>query len=178
MGVLVKIENKPYEDLNALVKSIFYKDEKLAEIAIKILKKIYRSEFGIRSGRWISNISEFFGVYPIDESEKEIIEKINNSYLGQTKHKRGVKQYASLIGRAKKGEITLSDEERDVLEKNVKWNSSISSYYTIIKKLKNIGLIEKKKGYLVKSKKFSNALESIKEILKELEKRDDTYVSK
>ena len=178
MDVLIKLSSKPYEDLTDFLKSLFYKNENLAEIALKILVKIYSSEFGIRSGRWMSNISEFFGVYPPDESDKVLLDEITRRYIGNAPSKRGVKQYTLLIEKLKKGTINLSNEEKDILEKTVLWNSSVSRYYTIIKKLKNSGIIEKKKGYLVKSSKIHKILDSIKNTLGEIDSKDRTYISK
>ncbi len=179
--VLIKLSHNSYSSLIDFLEGVFYRDKNLAKVALKFLEKIYRTEYGISSKQWRSHISELFNCYPIDEEDEAMLNKIYEKYKNFVEKERGKKPYYLLLKKDKNGEIELLEDEKIILEKAAKWNASISSYYSILRKLKCIGLIEKKKGYLIKSKKIFEILKGIKECINSLnskEKQDYVYAPK
>ena len=65
-----------------------------------------------------------------------------------------------------------------MLERAFEWNSAISAYYSVIRKLKGVGLIEKKRGYFIKSDKFLGTLKSLKKLFDNFEDNKNIYVTK
>jgi len=181
--VLIKFRNEPYKNLIEYLQDLFYKNEFLSKIAFKFLKKVYRSKMGIPSNHWRSYITELFNCYPVNNEDKNVLRSICERHNRGLKRGRGSKCYTSMIRKNKDKEINLGDEERDILERAIKWNSSVSSYYSILRKLEKAGIIEKKGGYILKSKRFLDTLRSVEKVVSSLDeenedKTDYVYASK
>ncbi|HLE06635.1 MAG TPA: hypothetical protein VI790_04730, partial [Candidatus Nanoarchaeia archaeon] len=69
---------------------------------------------------------------------------------------RGKKAFKDLLS-----DPSLEASYRDVLMRASKWHSAVTSYYSILNKLKALGLIEKADGYYVRSDKFLNRLSQV-----------------
>lgn len=166
---IIRLRYSPHHSLASLFEDIFYRDKKgaLASAAFAIYKKIIH-EPGLRSSEWQNHISSVFKVDPLDANEALVLKEIckkHNLAENNPKGLRGKKPYQVLVEKHSNGKIKLDEKELALLRKASKWHSAVSSYYSIINKLKAIGLIEKKEGNYVQSSKFVNSLKAIEKVL-------------
>ncbi len=162
---LIRIRKTPYSGLISFLQDIFFKDQKLAKIAYNLLKEIYSK--GILSKDWRVIIKKYFEVSPPTSDDELKLDEACEKYLGfkrqnliASKQKlRGKKAYKLLL------EKDIDEDIRHALEKISKWNSAVASYYSILNKLKAIGLIEKSNGMYIKSDRFKKRLSQISDIL-------------
>lgn len=159
---LIRLRKTPYSGLLSFLQDVFYKKDELAEQALKLLRRVYEKEF--KASDWNKLISELFSVEEPSKSDERVIDKAVKKHLGfhrenlrASKYKlRGKKAYKKLL--EKDG---VSDEVRVVLKKVSDWNSAVASYYSILNKLKALGLIEKSGGVYVKSEKFKRRFSQV-----------------
>ena len=64
--------------------------------------------------------------------------------------------------------MIVSEDELETVKKYFEWNSCVSGYYSVVNKLKVLGIIEKKSGNYFLSKVFSAKLASIKSLIEEI----------
>jgi hypothetical protein len=169
---VIRVRPSSEQNLLSLFEDIFYRDKSglLSGSALKLYNKICK-ENGIRSSEWQNHISEVFSVKPILAAESDNLKEICDKHSGILKHKesksglRGKKPYQVLMEKHMKGEIKLGEAETNLLGRVSKWFSAVSSYYSIINKLKAIGMIEKKESNYILSNRFTEKLKSIEKIL-------------
>ena len=177
MKFTFRINSKPYMRLDAFFEDLFYKNPKLGKIALRFVNIIYSEASGVMADSWRSNISRLFKCYPLDENEEKMLKNILNTYFNIIKS-RGSKNYKILLEKDRNNEIELGDAERTILKRAFEWNSAVSGYYSILKKLKGIGLIKKSKGYFIRSNEFLNVLNNLKELFNSFEDNKDVYATK
>ncbi len=170
-SVLLKFKN--YENLHEFLECLFYKNKELSEPALKFLEKLDREKI-MFTKKWKRYIIEIFGCYPLKENERKDLEDIYNEYHLNLEKGRGKKLNLKILEKSEKNEINILPEQKLLLEKSIRWNSSVSGYYSILKKLKKVGLIEKKEGEIKKSKNILKTLNKISEIF--MEKEDGSLV--
>jgi hypothetical protein len=169
---LIRLRNTQYESLQQFLEDVFYRDKNksLTKAANQLLMKIYeRGEFGLRSKNWKGHISEIFECLAPTTEDEDALLVLAKKQLGEKKVKRGEKAYQLMLKEANEGKIKLTDEEKKLLEKICGWNACISSYYSIVNKLRAIGLIEKKKGHYFKSRKFFEQRDQINTMINQFE---------
>ncbi len=157
---LIRIRRTPYSSLESFMKDLFYKNEELSGKAIKLLTMIYLKE--LKSSDWKSIITELFNVNePTSNDELIVSEALSKKGI----YKEEVKSRIKL--RLLHNELLNSSDERVVnaVKRINEWNSAVTSYYSIINKLRAVGLIEKQEGVYKKSSKFSNRLNQILSML-------------
>jgi len=164
---LVRIggNNNSLEDF---LRDIFYKDKngRLVKAALIFLYKISESgSLGLRAKNWHFYIMDMFNVEPLEKEEEELIRSLFERYKEHLNRKKPAQKLLSLFNNKK---IELSDYELEVLKKFSVWNSSISSYYSVVNKLKAIGLIEKREGNYYLSEKLKNKMKKIIALLDSL----------
>ena len=177
MKFTFKVGNTPYETLAEFFENLFYKNHKLAKIALGFFEMVGSKTNGIMASSWRSNISKLFKCYPLNEDDEKALKSVLEKNLDLLKS-RGGKNYKTILEKYKNNKIKLDDSEIDVLERAVEWNSAVSGYYSIIKKLRGVGLIEKRKGFFIKSNKFLQTLDRLKGLLDTAEIKENIYVSK
>jgi len=177
MKVTLKMDNESYKTLDNFFEDLFYKNPKLVKAALKFIDMVYSKTNGIMASSWRSNISKLFNCYPLERNEKNMLKDVLKKYSGILPS-RGSKIYKILLEKNKNDKIKLNDSERVVLERAFEWNSAISAYYSVIRKLKGVGLIEKKRGYFIKSDKFLGTLKSLKKLFDNFEDNKNIYVTK
>ncbi len=171
-GILIKFK-KDYENVDDFLESLFYKDKQLAELSYKFFKKLEQEKV-LFSNKWKRHIIDIFECYPLKQEEKNKLATIFEKYSFIEKG-RGKKPYVKLLEKNKKKEIDLESDEKIILEKIVKWNSSVSSYYSIINKLVGAGIIEKKNGEIRKSGEILNCIKKLRKIFLDNETSEKSY---
>ena len=171
-GILIEFK-KDYENMDDFLESLFYKDKKLVGFASKFFKKI-EEEKVLFSNKWKRHIIDVFESYPLKQEEKNKLDAIYEKYPS-VERGRGKKSYAKLLEKNEKKEIELEPDEKTIIEKNVKWNSSVSSYYSIINKLIGAGVIEKKSGEMRKSGEILKRIKKLRKLFLEIETSDKGY---
>lgn len=169
---LIRIRTSLGHDLISFFNDIFYRDKSglLANAALKFYEKLQK-ENSIPSSKWRECIFEIFGVPPIQLGEsnalKEMCEKYANFLACKDSKKglRGKKPYQILLEKHSSGEANFNEKEIALLERVSKWYSALSSYYSIVNKLKALGIIEKKEGNYTLSNKFVEKLREIEKLL-------------
>lgn len=159
---LIRLRKTPYSGLLSFLQDVFYKKDELAGSALKFLRRVYEGE--VKASDWKKVIRELFGVEELSESDEQVIDQAVVKHLGfhrqnlkASKYRlRGKKVYKKLL--EKDG---VSEEVRVVLKKVTDWNSAVTSYYSILNKLKALGLIEKSEGFYVKSEKFKRRFSQV-----------------
>jgi len=164
---IIRIKPSSQHSLSSFFQDIFYRDKSgsLAGSALRIYNKI-RQEPGIRSSEWQEHISTVFKVTPVDFAEVAVLKEICKKH-GLTERLRGKKPYQVLIEKHSNGKIKIDEKELALLQRVSKWHSAVSSYYSIINKLKAIGMIEKKEGNYIASNRFVNSLKAIERSLQD-----------
>jgi len=171
---IIRIRPLNSYSLQSLFEDIFYRDKtgNLVNSAILLYEKIRKDPSrGLRSSDWQNHVSDIFKVESIQFDENNALKEISqkhDSFLKAGESKRGLrgkKPYQVLLEKHSKGEIKLTEKEQDLLKRVSNWHSAVSSYYSIITKLRAIGMIEKKEGNYVISKKFVLSLKSIEKSL-------------
>ena len=166
---LVSLKKENYENLKDFLSSVFYRDDsaQLSKAAFMLVHKINScGNFGLRASDWKIHVMDSFNVEQPEQGDKEIVDNMLAKY--DLKRARGSKPIKALLSKHKKGKLKLPKDELEVLENYLVWNSAISGYYSIIKKLKAIGFIERKEGNYFLSSKLSDRLSQIKKIIKEI----------
>ncbi len=159
---LIRLRKTPYSGLLSFMQDVFFRNEKQAIKAMGLLKIIYEKKINTKDWRQI--IKELFEVEEINHHDEQLIDEACIKYLGFHRENitasktrlRGKKAYKELIERQ-----DISDELRKTLNKTTKWNSAVTMYYSIINKLKAIGLIEKTNSQYVKSDKFKRRFSQV-----------------
>lgn len=166
---LIKFRSDNYGSLKDFLNDIFYKDENLSKPAYELMRLVYdRKESGLQAKNWKSYIASLFNAESLSSEENEFLARIIEKYSISTSN-RGAKPYESLLDLGKEKKIELADAEKQILEKILKWNSCISSYYSILNKLKAIGLIEKKSGRYHKSTAIFDRFRQIQGFISQFE---------
>ncbi|MDD5181892.1 MAG: hypothetical protein PHC66_01825 [Candidatus Nanoarchaeia archaeon] len=166
---LIKFRSSNYEILNDFLKDVFYKDENLSAPAYELMRLIYdRKELGLSAANWKSYIETIFNTKQVSAEDSALLDGIILKH-NITDTKRGSKPYENLLGMHSKGRLSLSEAEKQVLEKALKWNSCVSSYYSILNKLKAIGLVEKKQGRYHKSRSIFDRFTQIRSFIEKFE---------
>lgn len=166
---MIKLGNQKYEDIKEFLADVFYRDKNLTDPAFEIMRLIYdRKELGMEVKNWKEHISNTFNIEHLNEEESEQLKKVYQRFYTSVSAK-GAKPYQTLLKRAEKGEISLSSAEKEIIEKSVKWNASVSTYYSVLNKLAAIGLIEKKEGRYYKSRKILDQFKSIEKAISDFE---------
>jgi hypothetical protein len=163
---LIRVRRTPYSGLLSFFQDVFFKQEGLALKALEILKIIYSHE--VKAEDWNKLITRVFNVDLLSKDEELIIDEACIKYLGFHREDinfskarlRGKKAYKELLIRE-----NIEPSIKEVLLKYSKWNSAVTSYYSIINKLKALGLIDKTNGYYNKSEKFKNRLTQVTDLL-------------
>lgn len=168
---LIKMK-KEYSSFDDFLKDVFFKKPELSKIAIAFLQKVYSSFNGVPAEEWPRQITEFFGIYqPRDEE----LQKLRQLYKQHFNKEPGVKPYQQLLKLKEK----LNAEDVEIIEKVAKWNSSVSSYYSMLNKLKALGLVERKKGKYTKSDSFGNNMSGLSKMFDEsISSESKLYVTK
>ena len=159
---LIRVRKTPYSGLPSFLQDVFYKQELLADKAFLLLKVIYSKKTLVTD--WKLLVKELFGVDSPSTGDESVISEACFKYLGfhrenitASKAKlRGKKAFKDLLS-----DPSLEASYRDVLMRASKWHSAVTSYYSILNKLKALGLIEKADGYYVRSDKFLNRLSQV-----------------
>lgn len=166
---LIKFRSNNYEVLNDFLKDVFYKDENLSAPAYELMRLIYdRKDLGLSAANWKSYIETIFNTKHISAEDSVLLDGIILKH-NITNTKRGSKPYENLLDLHSKGRLSLNETEKQVLEKALKWNACVSSYYSILNKLKAIGLVEKKQGHYHKSKLIFDRFTQIKSFIEKFE---------
>jgi len=166
---LIKFRSNNYEILNDFLKDVFYKDENLSAPAYELMRLIYdRKDLGLSAANWKSYIETVFNTKQVSAEDSAVLDGILNKH-NVLNSKRGSKPYEHLLDLHSKGRLNLNDAEKQVLEKALKWNACVSSYYSILNKLKAIGLVEKKQGHYHKSKLIFDRFTQIKSFIEKFE---------
>ena len=170
---LIRLRKTPYSGLLSFLQDVFYRDVTgvLADKALKLLKRIYKED--VKASDWRVIISELFNVSYSTSADESVLDEVCFNHLGfhrmdveASKHKlRGRKVYQGLIEKDKAGVIKLSDRELSVLKKVNGWNKAVTSYYSVLNKLKALGFIEKKDKYYSKSQKFKNRFTQVIDLM-------------
>ncbi len=169
---LIRIRRTPYSSLESFMKDLFYKNEELSSKAMKLLTLIYSD--GLKSSDWKLIIRELFNVSEPTKSDELII---SEALSKKGVYKEEVKSRIKL--RLLHNELLNSGDEEviNAVKRINEWNSAVTAYYSIINKLRAVGLIEKQEGVYKKSTKFNNRLNQILSMLEgfnnELRKSDD-----
>lgn len=160
-----------YSGFASFLQDIFYRDitGNLASKALELLKIVYSSEDGVPATLWKEQVSKLFSVELVKEEDENSIKAIVEKYLGFSKQDllaskarlRGKKPYQALLEKHKSGGIILSLDEEKVLNKVSKWYSSVTSYYSILNKLKALGILEKRNNSYRKSERFKRRLQQV-----------------
>lgn len=177
---LIRLRKTPYSGLLSFLQDVFYRDVTgvLAEKALELLKMIYKED--VKASDWKKVIGSLFSVSESTSSDESMLDKVCFEYLGfhrmdveASKHKlRGRKAYQELMEKNNK----LSDGELSVLKKVNEWNKAVTSYYSILNKLKALGFIEKKEGCYCKSQKFKNRFTQVIDLMSGFENESNTKV--
>lgn len=168
---LIKVRNLPYKDIREFLEDIFYKDEdkNLSKYAYEVLRLIYdRKESGMQAKNWKEHIKNIFGCATITEEETVELKKIYDRFH-KVASSRGKKPYLAIIKLAKEGKAQISEAEHVLLSKAIKWNSSVSTYYSIINKLVAVGLVEKREGKYFRSPKLLEQFKHIEKLISDFE---------
>jgi hypothetical protein len=172
---IIRIRPLNSYSLQSLFEDIFYRDKtgNLVNSAILLYEKIRKDPAkGLRSSEWQNHVSDIFKIESIQFDENNALKELSQKYesilkAGESKRGlRGKKPYQALLDKHSKGDIKLNEKEHSLLQRVSNWYSAVSSYYSILNKLKAIGMIEKKEGNYVISKKFVSSLSSIEKALK------------
>lgn len=166
---LIKFRSNNYGAIHDFLKDVFYKDENLSKPAYELLRLIYdRKDLGLSAANWKSYIETIFNTKQVSAEDSIVLDKaLNNHSITNTK--RGSKPYENLLDLHGKGRLNLDETEKQVLEKALKWNTCVSSYYSILNKLKAIGLVEKKHGHYHKSTAIFDRFTQIKSFIEKFE---------
>ncbi len=159
---LIRLRKIPYSGLLSFMQDVFYKDEVMANHALRLLERVYKQS--IQASEWRSVVSELFGVKESSSADESVIDDACINYLGfhredvvaSKAHLRGKKAYKQLLDRP-----DVKPEVKSVLKRVSAWNSAVTSYYSIINKLKALGLIEKIDNSYVKSNKLTNRFSQV-----------------
>lgn len=169
---IIRLRPCAEHSLASVFGDIFYRDKSslLANSALYIYNKLKKTPEGLKPSEWEKHVSEIFKVNYIENIDfpllKDLCQKHSQFLKSDSKTGlRGKKPYKILLKKFLKNEIKLSEQEEALLKRVSKWNSAVSSYYSIINKLKAIGIIEKKQGCYILSNKFANCLKSIENSL-------------
>jgi transcriptional regulator CtsR len=168
---LIKISNKPYKDIREFLEDIFYKDDgkNLSKQAYEIMRMIYdRKESGLQAKNWKEHIKNVFGCAPVAEEESSELKKIYGRFH-KVESSRGKKPYLAIIKQVEEGKAQLPEAEKELLKKAIKWNSSVSTYYSVLKKLVATGLVEKREGKYFRSSKLLEQFKHIEKIISDFE---------
>ncbi len=168
----ILIRFRDYDGIEDFLRAVFYRNNDLVVPALKFLKKVYSGEM-MYTRRWRAYISELFGVFPLDEDDETVLRAIISRYTPPTG--RGKKPFLHVLNSSKN---QLTEDEKDVLKRAIEWNSITSKYYSIIKKLESVGLMEKKNGRYIKSSKLNDRAEKITKLMYSLNERDYVYSGK
>jgi hypothetical protein len=162
---IIRFRPNSQSSLQALFEDIFYRDKSgnLVNSALLLYDRIRKE--GLRASEWQKHISEVFKVLPTQAEETSVIESLSKKHLGQKL--RGKKPYQTLLEMGQNGQLRLSEKEVSVLGRVSGWHSAVSTYYSIINKLKAIGMIDKKDGQYISSERFLDRLRSIEKSLQE-----------
>jgi len=168
---IIRLKSSSHHSLQSLFEDIFYRDKTgaLAKSALILYNKI-KQEPGLRSSEWQNYIANVFKISPLDFAEIEVLKEICKRYDVKADSKKGLrgrKPYHVLVEKHSKGRIKLEEKELELLQHVSRWHSAVSSYYSIINKLKAIGLIEKKEGNYIASNRFVASLRAIEKSLSE-----------
>ncbi len=170
-AILLKFKN--YENISEFLEGIFYKNKELSKPALKFLEKLNREKM-LFTKKWKRHIIDIFECYPLKENEKKELKNVYDTYFPIVDRGRGKKLNSIILEKNEKNEINIKPEQKLLLEKSIRWNSSVSGYYSILKKLEGAGLIKKKNGEIRKSKDILKTLNNISEIF--TEKEDGSFV--
>ncbi|MFA5405904.1 MAG: hypothetical protein WC307_00905 [Candidatus Nanoarchaeia archaeon] len=159
---LIRLRKIPYSGLLSFLQDVFYKDDVMAGKALKLLEMVYKKS--IPASDWKSVVSELFNVKPASSSDESVIDDACINYLGFHREDvilskarlRGRKAYKQLLERS-----DVKPDVKLILKKVSDWNSAVTSYYSIINKMKALGLIEKTDNFYVKSNKLSNRFSQV-----------------
>ena len=177
---LIRLSKEDYLSLSALLEDIFYRDKvkRLAPAALTFLEKVHKND-GLSSRDWQFHVADLFKCKPIEPGDEKALDILCQKYLNLNRADkiasksslRGKKPYQALLERHKRGELQLSQAEIGLLEKINTWHSAISSYYSMINKLRAMGFIEKKKSLYIKSSKFQEKLKQMDLLLGAFEEK-------
>jgi hypothetical protein len=167
---LIRLRKTPYSGLLSFLQDVFYKQELLADKALNLLKIIYQE--GFDASDWKKIVKLLFSVKEPTQADDGVIDKACIDHLGfhrqnirASKTKlRGKKVYKKLLDNEK-----VPDEVKVVLKRVSSWNSAVTSYYSILNKLKALGLVEKASGAYVKSEKFKRRLSQVLSLIEGFE---------
>jgi len=159
---LIRLRKTPYSGLHSFFQDVFYKQDAFASKALTFLKIIYKDN--VKATDWKSSIKKLFDVNAPTIADERVIDEACFKYLGFHREDikaskarlRGKKAYKNLLERN-----DLPSNMRKVLKKVSQWNSAVTSYYSILNKLKALGFIEKNSGVYVKSDKFKRRFSQV-----------------
>ncbi|MCD6576143.1 MAG: hypothetical protein J7K73_03210 [Nanoarchaeota archaeon] len=166
---------KNIENIEDFISHLFSRNKELAKPALVFLEKVYSGET-MYAKRWRTYITELFGVFPLDEDEEKILANVLSCH--PVPKGRGKKPYTQLLKLSEAGKIILTEDEVEAVKRAIEWNSAVSKYYTLIKKLENVGLIKKQNGKYIKDESLKEQLNKIIKILNSLSSEDYTYSAK
>lgn len=173
MNSLFSVKN--IENVDDFISHLFSRNKGLAKPALVFLEKVYSGE-AMYTKRWRTYITELFGVFPLDEDEEKVLASIISHH--SVSKERGKKPYTQLLKLFESGRINLTEEEVDAVKRAIEWNSAVYKYYTLIRKLENVGLIKKQNGKYVKDESLKEQLAKVIKILNSLSSEDYTYSAK
>jgi len=167
---LIRLRKTPYSGLLSFFQDLFYKQEDLSSKALELLGFIY--ENGFKASDWKEMIQQLFKVNQPTIADERVIDEACFKYLGfhredlqASKAKlRGRKAYKKLLDQS-----NVADDVKVVLKKVSNWNSAVTSYYSILNKLKALGFVEKNEGVYVKSDKFKRRFNQVLGLLEGFE---------
>lgn len=170
---LIIMRNTPYSGFKAFLQDVFYKDKLgfLADKAYDLLKLIYKEPLPVK--KWSEYISSVFKVERLTKDEEAVIDDLCFKHFGfhrenldASKSKlRGKKPYQLLLAKHDRNDLKLTDREIIVIKKVNAWYSAVTSYYSIINKLKALGVIDKREGVYQKSSKFKKRFSQLIELV-------------
>ncbi|MCD6547051.1 MAG: hypothetical protein J7K22_00695 [Nanoarchaeota archaeon] len=167
---LIDLNERVYKDLYDFFSDVFYKNKSLAGYAVKLYDKISNEKFYTKN--WKSYVCQIFNAYPITEDEEKILNELCKRYFKDNQLK-GKKPFLKLLSNYKNGELHLTDDEVFLIKKAIMWNAAVSGYYSIINKLKSLGIIKRKGPMYVKSNKFCDSIESIRKLFNDKKEVDN-----
>ena len=166
---LIIIRNTPYSGFKAFLQDVFYKDKlgSLANKAYELLKLIYKAPVPVKS--WSEQIKQVFNVKGLSKEEGLVLDDLCYRHLGFHRENldasksrlRGRKPYQLMLKKHEQGSIKLTESEEELLKRVNAWHGAVASYYSIINKLKAIGLIDKREGCYQKSEKLKKRLSQL-----------------
>jgi hypothetical protein len=167
---LIRLRKTPYSSLLSFLKDVFYKQEDLADKALAFLGFIYQQEF--KASDWSKMIEHLFEVKQPSSADDRVIDEACFKYLGFHRENinaskarlRGKKAYMKLLESPE-----VDDGVKSVLKRVSDWNGAVASYYSVINKLKALGLVEKNQGYYVSSDKFKRRFSQVLGLLEGFE---------